>query len=644
MINKSLLTSNGKKLIILLSCIIPCLLTFYWCFHHTQLPSADGSSTIEGAGHLYKVYVHKGFWHFVCAIYTDRQWRPVFFSVMMMPFMFVSKGDLFFSHTALSTFLIFIGTGYSYLLLNLRLNCFVSALGACLIGCLPISQMLGLEIFFIETALFPSLFALFYHLIKSDYLRSRKHSLAVIVALTLSLILRPIDSITHIALPFLLFCFLGWKNNVFSSKELKYSFLIGLIGITLIVTVGIHLDMNTTGLGSQDIQMNILYVGVFKFLLCILGLTIVLLNFSAFKNWLKLFALDVSFYPKNNYLLAVIFISTVLVAVWWMPFIQDLTEWTFQATLGGIAKGLTRRHGLVVISQMLRQEGILNFVVVGLAACIVFLTIGKKSICSCISSPVFYYSLAVVPLPLISTLFSVQQESRRVSLALAFFFLGFIQIALSKGRLFWLRVILLSFLLISQLVAFGWLFNNYKLHKNVKNEFLRLSGVTTVPAFVTYYPNPHDLIFNFLKYAEKKYHFKHVAVQIPTEINPVVDPFLMSVMINSNDLPFQMNYPYYQKSNRENELNIVKNHDALLLMNPFGKMAPSGELAEKFKRERDKSPPWDATTYDTLYLFATGRIKQLGWIKGPCYRLTVKRQEEACLFLQRNDDLKTYRK
>lgn len=620
--------SISKDLFLMLFiALLPALFTLCWCVFNTQLPVADGSDYTTSAGHAYLGYKMHGIFHLIKILYLERGWRPVTFPLFLMPFLIISKGNMFFSYTAVSTLCIFLGTIYVYLLLNMQLTKFSSAIGACIIGLLPLLQHLGLQTFFAEVAMYPALFAFCYYLIKSDFLRHKGYSIAVAIALVLTLTIRPVEGVTHLALILAVFFYLGWRKKIFSIREIYAVMVVALIGFFLLIAHGITIDMGNERVSNHDLRMNRIYVLIFKASFFLTAMAILPLIISAIKNISR---------ESKNFLIGTMVLATVLIVLWWLPYIQNLTEWTYQNSVGGLAQGLPKQFFKATLHSIFWSAGIIPLLVIVGMALFSSVILSFKKVYEIISTQTFYYLFLIFPLPFILMFSTVQSSPRKIALAIPCLFAALMLIGMAKGKWLRLRNCVFALLLCAQVAVLVMLVTGYDHNKNyATNRWAILMGDSILPMPVLYRPNPHDVTVKFIQQYAKAYGLHNIAAQLPVEHNITVDPFLLSMMVNNNGWNVTAGYPYYAQFSKKNEADIRQRFDGLLLINPFGKMQPSKELAAKFLAIRNTATPWEQITFDTLYQFALGKIGELGWVKGPCYTFKTDTECEGCLFLRK---------
>ena len=205
---KNNIQSMSDKKLALLASILPISLMIFWHYSNAGLPFADANDFIGASGaivnHFYNGDFLKGFYE----LYSGKPWRPVSFYLLLFPFMLISGNNILFTGACVHIICLFFIIIYSYHLLRCITDCKSSSfIGASLIGLLSGSFFPGGDSFlFAETALTPAVIGVIYHLYKSNFMISKRHSFYALIAMLIAFTVRPIEALLHLG-PVLIYFF-----------------------------------------------------------------------------------------------------------------------------------------------------------------------------------------------------------------------------------------------------------------------------------------------------------------------------------------------------------------------------------------------------------------------------------------------------
>jgi hypothetical protein len=207
------------------STILPLIFTISWLSQNNMLPAADAAGYIAGGVSIYQKFIDGGILKGIHAIFSLRGWRPIFFPVITVPFLGLSKGNLLVTYNCSVVSIIFLCCVYVYLFLRLKLDRISAMLGTTLICLLPSVLNPTLE-FFAESLLMPFVIGALYHLIK-------KQMDMFIVCVTMAALLRPVEAYTELILPLMYYLFYCYRNDRSAFNKFMISSSIILLLITI---------------------------------------------------------------------------------------------------------------------------------------------------------------------------------------------------------------------------------------------------------------------------------------------------------------------------------------------------------------------------------------------------------------------------
>ena len=119
---------------------------------------------------------------------------------------------------------------YSYLIFRrISEDLKMCGLAATTIGLLSASFFPGGLVMFAETALTPSILAVIYHLLKSNYLKDKRQSIYFLISICITFTIRPIEAITYLIPALIYFFYKGYKENNFKIDLILYILKIFII-------------------------------------------------------------------------------------------------------------------------------------------------------------------------------------------------------------------------------------------------------------------------------------------------------------------------------------------------------------------------------------------------------------------------------
>lgn len=644
-------------LFILLASSLPVFFITYWVLQNNQLPISDGANFLSTAIRIYQRFIHGGFWSGLMGCYLERAWRPIFFPVLAVPFLLAYQGNLYASYSSVAIVCVLTSTIYLYLLFRLQLSRMSSVIATNMIGLLPFIQA-NAFMFYAESALFPCMMGCVYHLIKSNYLRSTKHVLALIVFITLAVIIRPVELILNLIFVLGLFLFLGWHKGIFSSKHLLkmivlimsvlllflFTCIIPHINIQVQSPTAIHsikfqelipnffnhairfnMDMNLIDNGGiQDEKIKHSLLVLFKY---VAFTTCILLSWMLVFNLVRRIKQNILQLKSKHLqplLIPTVMIIVTLVVGWFYPFAFETYQWVYRTSIGDVAG-----TGSIISPQFSLWQAYQNlsiywggelvvFGLISLAALSIFVNL-KKSHYK-IFSPIVVYLLLIIPIPLLEVLLTIQASPRKLSIAFPAFLMILLILGLQRGawrsiRVFLAMILLGTQFIVTMLVAFSGSFDYVPLHKLVGWQY------KFVPA--TLKPNPHEVVIRFLHEQARIYHFKLVGIGVTDRSSVLIDPFLMTILAQAYNEPYNITYPYIAVFTPDAPRQLLQNgFDAIFVYDEIKRMTVSPETEQIYSKkysEENYSPL--KIIHEFLYYYSKDQLAEIGWKLGPCIDL-----------------------
>lgn len=435
---------------------IPLILVYSWHNLNVAYPRADCESYYETAQDIYLEFQTKGFFEGLNAAYLKRGARPIFFSLAIVPFIFINNGDILSSSAMTLFFLFFILLTYIYLISRAFLSPPLAIISTISVGTLHWLLYFSFELWS-EILLMLCSAALFYHLIKSRFFTSLKHSLFLGFWLGMGLLVRPFEFILAYIIIFIFYIWIALKNKRIKIKDLtSTAFIISL----LVIYLGLIIYSNTV---HTFAYINNSYSMLIFFSL--LGFLFYKLPFT------------------NKAYKFTLVICSIMVVLWWRIGIKVLFDWAFNMT--GISakfyadQTYAAKGGMTIFegfSFFLSKVGNVPLLIKSslLVSCLLLTLFLKRNISKYFSenrSLILYFcgALSSIVLPIIAISLTYDTDVRRA-------FAGFILIhimtsvfVLHKSYLLLrLRCFIIILLTITQVLSMWMQIYNFYPHINTK--------------------------------------------------------------------------------------------------------------------------------------------------------------------------------
>lgn len=645
---RSLIASRKSNQVwILIVLLVPLVYLSVWMLLNNQLPIGDGSNYLSTAVAMKNRFFDHGFFSGMKSVFTIRGWRPIFYPVIILPFILLTSGNVLLAYSLLSVSVLAASVVYTYMYLRLVLNAFAAALASCFIGLLP-SLLAGIINASSESALFPCVMGSLYHLIESDYFRDKKHSLGFVVLATVGFLIRPVEMLMSLLFILGYFFFSGVKQRIFSNKNLAKLFYVvfSLMLLTVCAILWRYVKLNADavmgGGGQYNKEMALFIYRFFVWavvlgcLLLLVGLRHQLLNvYHQTRSLLRS--------SENRTLLLPVMVSIMTgVFLWYLPFASRMFEWVYRTSIGDLAVNTgDLTQGDSILQQIRMQtlaEGGLAVLGSLLMAVIATLVVSKARLKKTLFSQPVLFLLLLIPLPVLEVFATVQSSPRKLSVAFPALLMTLMIVILQSGRGYVFRLLMVASLIVSQMCLY-YSMGLLGAEPNMSTEWLnKLVGYQQrLPDLVK--PNAHDVLVSILDKEAKAHNLKEISIQVNPNKPTPVDPFIMNLIAGAKHSYFFASYPYYSSYISENILKESKRVDAIFIADLASRMQVSSQAARNYKvmidQEHDASLK---TLYRFLYEYANKSIQLHGWVQGPCTILTSSgnRKYKGCLFYSSN--------
>jgi hypothetical protein len=600
-----------------------------WLLHNTQLPVADAAGPLLKSYKLYNCAAHGEWWTFFRNLYGDRDWRPTAYFLVELPFEFLSHGNLLFAASGATLACTCVTCLYVYCLLRLALEPWAAVLGSALLGLLPGFQWPSTEFAFTEGAFLPAVLATVYHLIRSRNLSDVRHSIYFVLAITVAFMMRPVESLTHIAPVLAVFLLLSWRHHIITASQIYSVVAIALVSASILILMG-WLDHGFDP--HSEIFQNAARGKLFKHLAeIILTLTLLFLAGTPAKVAYSAWRRDGGFKLHPPYIIPVFTAICVLVTLFYLKSVTYLVEWTYEGTVGDLSQIIQMEPKIKILRTFMLCSGFLPLAGITL--------LGVLSFCFCLcreqkqallQHPLLYLT-AVTPLAFLLTMVSVQFYPRRITIVFCAYLLTMLVPVLTKGRWRRLRIGLVALIAVWQFSGVMWISTAHPQTKLLEDTI----GSGAFPAMVTMYPNPNDIAINFMIESAKRHGYKKILIPLIGNGYSPVDIFTLQILMQIKGNGVQAAWPFFATYNQHTIPDTFAKigADAFLVVPDRPISVPSAGDAERFKnRSAATLAATDKMAYDLLALYAAGKLESTYGVKKSDCTMLGQPVTEVCLF------------
>ncbi len=225
-----------KKNVYLIFLAFPIISSYLWHINNSQIPVSDAIGWLEAS-----VKILEPFWNSgsisgsLYELFSERSWRPVIFHIFVVPFLWISNGNLLLTTLFVHVLFVSLSTFIIYKIFKLRLDNLSAAISTSIV-CLSTNIMfggIGLPLF-AELSFTPFFLCTIYFLIKSNYFSDKKYSIFFSIFFFLIFATRPVEAIIYISLPLLFFFYKSVSENKISLRDVVKSVLISFSAVSIL--------------------------------------------------------------------------------------------------------------------------------------------------------------------------------------------------------------------------------------------------------------------------------------------------------------------------------------------------------------------------------------------------------------------------
>ena len=625
---------------------VPVFFSIMWHIHNTGIPTADAIGWLMSANTiLLNLTQENNFLGFLWDLMSHRPWRPVIFHLFVVPFLLITDGNILLTVGIIHAIFVSMSVFFLYKIFSFFSNKILASLSASIIAMTQHVQFGGIQIpLFAEVGLISFSLGAFYFLIKSDYFSNRKSSLYFAIFLSLALVTRPIEGIFYIVCPLIIFILFAIKIN---KVNLHYFISVARIPLTAISLLFLTRIIDSKSISSIDPDNS--------YKIFLISALVIFFITAIFYILEKLIRNEKNINHKN-YLKKIFIVVSVLIFIWWAPYFSNLYEWVYRTSLGDIVSSyVVNKDYFGKISRIAYNTGSVPLLTILFFAVIVsaWNIIKNKSLFSDMKNTyinikikeTFIILSSSIIIPMSLYLFTIQSSDRKITTTAISFFMIIIIYFISHKQLKGLRYLILVPILLLQSYAATLIINSNQTI-SFFGEGKRSKEVTYIlgdlyPFPVNIDPNPHFVVLNELELITKKYKIKNVATIINDTGIPV-DPFQLSLL--SMQKIFSSSFPYTRSFEKDN-FEFVNQYEAILLINPLGKMSDSKKQIKILEKVQEvgaleagvlKQPASNNQKYLFLfqYYYAKNKLDSMGWKELECF--DIDKTYSGCVFLNIN--------
>ncbi len=639
-IKNNIQNMSDKKLALLAS-ILPISIMIFWHYSNAGLPFADANDFIGASGaivnHFYNGDFLKGFYE----LYSGKPWRPVSFYLLLFPFMLISGNNILFTGACVHIICLFFIIIYSYHLLRCITDCKSSSfIGASLVGLLSGSFFPGGDSYlFAETALTPAVIGVIYHLYKSNFMISKKHSFYALIAMLIAFTVRPIEALLHLGPVLIYFFYSGYKNKVFSKKLILNILQVIILSIFLLSLKGLDITVDQRISNIDEFKAAELYEYLFKFLLIIIIILVIPLIYSLGRKFL--YYLRLSKDNSGSYVLIIFSLFSFFILFWFADAWRDLYTWIYRTQLGDVARVTNTESSFLKLPNSLAElfnrfyfqithAGLIPFIVTFFSSLIVFIYKIKERITN--NSKLYLYLFYGLIIPIIPVMISISNTPRKFQISYILIIIFLIAYSYSINKITKFIVI---FYMMTVSFQSASLINITKLNDNSYSQYV--SGNFLKPRKESF----ETKIIEIINRNSSVYNFKNVdlAFMYPGIDHDIFTANMLSALIPKKT--FYTSLPViFEDYKSEWLINRLKKIHAVFLINPYGSMEISEKFSKVFKNDYINARFPQEKLYSELmhFYFSRKLEKSFNYISIECMDFPEKNNAQVvgCLLINRN--------
>lgn len=631
---------SDKKLALFAS-ILPISLMIFWHYSNVGLPFADANDFIGAAGAIVNHFYNGDFLKGLYELYSGKPWRPVSFYLLLFPFMLISGNNILFTGACVHILCLFFIVIYSYHLLRCVTDCKSSSfIGASLVGLLSGSFFpAGDSYLFAETALTPAVIGVIYHLYKSNFMTSKRHSFFALVAMLIAFTVRPIEALIHLLPVFIYFFYSGYNKNVFSKKLILNTLQILILSIFLLSLKGLDIGVDHRISKIDEFQAAELYKTFFKFLLVALFVLAIPLIYSLGRKFI--FYLRLSKDKSGSYILIVFSLFSFFILFWFADAWRDLYSWIYRTQLGDVARVTNLENSFLKLPNstaelfsrfyfQINHAGLIPFVVTLISALVVLTHNIKNRIK--LNNRLYIYIFYGLIIPIIPVMISISNTPRKFQLSYILIIIFLIAYSYSVKKITKFIVI---FYLITISFQSASIYNITKLNKTSYSKYV--SGNFLEPRKESFEPK----IIEIINRNSRAYNYERVDLAF---MYPGIDYDIFTANMQSALIPKKTFYTALPLIFEDYEtkwlVNRLKKTHAVFLINPYGSMKISEKFSNFFKNEfKNAKFPQEKLYAELMNFYFSGKLKNVfNYISIECINFPKKNNNEVvgCLLINRN--------
>jgi len=654
---------------------LPIIISVLWHFNNGLPAVADGAAYLQAGMHIANFWLNGDYFAFFDAYFSFRSWRPIAFPNIIAPFIALTN-DVLLATSLVHIFCNSLTVFFTYKIFRLSIGKIESAVSTSFI-CISVSVYfggLGAPLFS-EIAFVPTVLGTLYYLHTSNSFQNKKESIIFSLFLFLCIAIRPAQSIIHILLP--LFGYFFYKTYImeFSLKETSRAISIISFGILIIFLSRVITMLFIEGESNTIYQIDPPKSGDIFIVLTFIIFIINLISFSIY-----LYCKNKIIETNKNFLLLSISLATVLIFIYWYPFISNLYVWVYANSFGHLVNFYVKPDiGFHMwLKKIVVEGGSFQYIL-----CLILLTITFlkkylekfvfkiKNSDNFLSKDINILLLLTIPVPYFTFFSSPQDHFRVVSFA-TFCALILILIYIFKNNN---RNVIFSILLLAVSIKFIAFNKMIYAHEN-NSSYSTYDGALVesvlgrnMPTPVTLKPHP---VFSILdkvnQFVSKKENSYIKNIYKPVSGFERVDTFILSTLSQQNKYKFNISIPIPKKDmidrDYKDQMTIMESGNAILLTNPAVVGLPLYSLEGKpitsdfkasddtirlYKNVIDNTVPQEFKSrinqsvrfhFLVSYLYLTDDLEKYGWKISECFNynsIDIKNnsiQEKACIAIK----------
>jgi len=561
----------------------PLFIATLWHLNNGLPAVADGAAYLETSMYI------ANFWHsgnysaFLDSYFTWRGWRPILFPNIIAPFLIIANDILvgtMLTHLFCNAVTIF----FTYKIFRLSIGKLESAVSTSFI-CMSTSVYFGgLDSpLFSEIAFVPVVLGALYYLHTSNNFQNKKESLLFSLFLFLCIAIRPAQSVIHITLPiFGYFIYKAYSGEI-NLKESSRA-----ISIVIFSTLIIFLSRVVSMLLLEGEHNTIYKIDPPRSGEIFIAMTYLLFAINIITVAIYMYCRKKIIQSSKNYLLISMSLFSILMIIYWYPYISNLYNWVYANSFGYLVNFYVKPDiGLHLwFHKIFFDGGYFQYILIFTLFSFTFLQkYIKKLFLKTRADTKTGYNLhlkdinlllfLLIPIPFLTFFTSPQDHFRVVSIAVFCALILMIIYAFKNAN----KNIIFSIILASVFIKFlgfnTMIFANENNYGYGTNEGIIVESIIgrNMPTPINLKPHPAYLMLEELdKFVSKKENNHVKQICKPASGFERVDSFILSTLSKENKYDFNLAVPIPKKNMIErdyyDQMSILNNCNAILLTNP----------------------------------------------------------------------------